>query len=49
MDNVNNNEVLDQAIDSKFFDDNRRIEGFILFVSDDASLDSMFEALGIGC
>lgn len=36
-------------IDSKFFDDNRRIEGFILFVSDDASLDSMFEALGIGC
>ena len=37
------------VIDSKFIDDERKIEGIILFVADDASLDSIFEALGIGC
>lgn len=35
-------------IDSKFIDNNRPIDGFIMFVADDVSLDSIFEALGIG-
>lgn len=35
-------------IDSKFMDNNRPIDGFIMFVADDVSLDSIFEALGIG-
>ncbi len=34
-------------VDSKFIDNNRPIDGFIMFVADDVSLDSMFEALGI--
>lgn len=36
-------------IDSKFIDNNRPIDGFIMFVSDEESFDSIFNALGIGC
>ncbi|MCM1178723.1 MAG: chemotaxis protein CheC [Clostridium sp.] len=36
-------------IDSKFVDNNRPIDGFIMFVADDVSFDRIFEALGIGC
>lgn len=36
-------------IDSKFNDDNRPIDGFILFVADEISFINIFEALGIGC
>jgi chemotaxis protein CheC len=35
-------------IDSRFMDDNRPIDGFIMFVADDESFSNMFEALGIG-
>ena len=36
-------------IDSRFIDNNRPINGFIMFVSDEESFDSIFNALGIGC
>jgi chemotaxis protein CheC len=44
-------QVGDKAIiiDSRFMDNNRPIDGFILFVADDESFSNMFEALGIGC
>lgn len=44
-------QVDDQAliIDSKFLDNNRPINGFLMFVSDEESSDSIFKSLGIGC
>ena len=36
-------------IDSKFIDDDRSIDGFILFLADDASYDNIFDVLGIRC
>ncbi|MCM1156922.1 MAG: chemotaxis protein CheC [Bacteroidales bacterium] len=44
-------QVGDQAmiIDSKFLDNERPINGFLLFVMDEISFENIFEALGIGC
>lgn len=44
-------QVSDQAliIDSKFLDNQRPINGFLMFVTDEMSSEHIFEALGIGC
>lgn len=44
-------QVDDQAliIDSKFLDNERPINGFLMFVSDEESSNGIFESLGIGC
>ncbi len=41
----------DQAlvIDSKILDNERPIDGFLMFVTDEESFEHIFEALGIGC
>lgn len=36
-------------IDSKFLDNNKPINGFLMLVTDEASFDHIFESLGIGC
>lgn len=36
-------------IDSKFLDNERPINGFLMFVSDEESSDSIVKSLGIGC
>lgn len=36
-------------IDSRFVDNDKPIDGFIMFMADDVSLDTIFEALGIRC
>lgn len=44
-------QVSDQAliIDSKFLDNQRPINGFLMFVTDEKSSEHIFESLGIGC
>lgn len=44
-------QVSDQAliIDSKFLDNERPINGFLMFVTDEMSSEHIFESLGIGC
>lgn len=44
-------QVGDEAliIDSKFLDNDRPINGFLMFVSDEESSDSIVKSLGIGC
>ncbi len=44
-------QVSDQAliIDSKFLDNQRPINGFLMFVTDELSFEHIFESLGIGC
>lgn len=36
-------------IDSKFLDNNKPINGFLMLVTDEESFDHIFESLGIGC
>ena len=36
-------------IDSKFLDNERPIDGFLMLVTDETSFEHMFESLGIGC
>ncbi|MGN0155215.1 MAG: chemotaxis protein CheC [Lachnospiraceae bacterium] len=36
-------------IDSKFLDNERPINGFLMFVTDEVSYEHIFDALGIGC
>ena len=36
-------------IDSKFLDNERPIDGFLLFVTDELSYEQIFKALGIRC
>lgn len=44
-------QISDQAliIDSKFLDNQRPINGFLMFVTDELSFEHIFESLGIGC
>lgn len=36
-------------IDSKFLDNDKPINGFLMLVTDEESFDHIFESLGIGC